>query len=58
MKVNMYMLLLHPFSYDGLSLRYSLTVGSAHSPSALMKKLLSLLRLKCTDIFIDLSVRP
>ncbi|XP_056597856.1 telomerase reverse transcriptase isoform X2 [Triplophysa dalaica] len=42
--------------YDGLSLRYSLTVGSAHSPATLMKKLLSLLRLKCTDIFIDLRM--
>lgn len=42
--------------YDGLSLRYSLTVGAAHSPAAVMKKLLSLLRLKCTDIFIDLGM--
>uniref|UniRef100_A0A8C1UZT2 Telomerase reverse transcriptase n=1 Tax=Cyprinus carpio TaxID=7962 RepID=A0A8C1UZT2_CYPCA len=40
--------------YDGLSLRYSLTLGSAHSPAAVMKKLLSVLSLKCTDIFLDL----
>ncbi|XP_065139998.1 telomerase reverse transcriptase [Paramisgurnus dabryanus] len=42
--------------YNGLSLRYSLTVGSAHSPATVVKKLLSLLRLKCTDIFIDLRM--
>ncbi|ROK64947.1 Telomerase reverse transcriptase [Anabarilius grahami] len=42
--------------YDGLSLRYSLTLGSAHSPAAVMKKLLSVLSLKCTDIFLDLRV--
>uniref|UniRef100_A0A8C1V0C0 Telomerase reverse transcriptase n=1 Tax=Cyprinus carpio TaxID=7962 RepID=A0A8C1V0C0_CYPCA len=43
--------------YDGLSLRYSLTLGSAHSPAAVMKKLLSVLSLKCTDIFLDLRER-
>ncbi|XP_077086269.1 telomerase reverse transcriptase isoform X1 [Siphateles boraxobius] len=42
--------------YDGLSLRYSLTLGSAHSPVAVMKKLLSVLSLKCTDIFLDLRM--
>ncbi|XP_059411518.1 telomerase reverse transcriptase [Carassius carassius] len=42
--------------YDGLSLRYSLTLGSAHSPTAVMKKLLSVLSLKCTDIFLDLRM--
>ncbi|KTF95167.1 hypothetical protein cypCar_00022318 [Cyprinus carpio] len=42
--------------YDGLSLRYSLTLGSAHSPAAVMKKLLSVLSLKCTDIFLDLRM--
>ncbi|KAK9958214.1 hypothetical protein ABG768_012388 [Culter alburnus] len=42
--------------YEGLSLRYSLTLGSAHSPAAVMKKLLSVLSLKCTDIFLDLRM--
>uniref|UniRef100_A0A8C2EIU0 Telomerase reverse transcriptase n=1 Tax=Cyprinus carpio TaxID=7962 RepID=A0A8C2EIU0_CYPCA len=42
--------------YDGLSLRYSLTLGSAHSPTAVIKKLLSVLSLKCTDIFLDLRM--
>ncbi|XP_056336108.1 telomerase reverse transcriptase [Danio aesculapii] len=42
--------------YDGLSLRYSLTLGSAHSPSTVMKKLLSVLSIKCTDIFLDLRL--
>ncbi|XP_043088957.1 telomerase reverse transcriptase isoform X2 [Puntigrus tetrazona] len=42
--------------YDGLSLRYSMTLGSAHSPAVVIKKLLSVLSLKCTDIFLDLRV--
>uniref|UniRef100_A0A671RMH8 Telomerase reverse transcriptase n=1 Tax=Sinocyclocheilus anshuiensis TaxID=1608454 RepID=A0A671RMH8_9TELE len=42
--------------YDGLSLRYSLTLGSDHSPTAVIKKLLSVLSLKCTDIFLDLRM--
>ncbi|NP_001077335.1 telomerase reverse transcriptase [Danio rerio] len=42
--------------YDGLSLRYSLTLGSAHSPSTVMKKLLSVLSIKSTDIFLDLRL--
>nr|ABW74630.1 telomerase reverse transcriptase [Danio rerio] len=42
--------------YDGLSLRYSLTRDSAHSPSTVMKKLLSVLNIKCTDIFLDLRL--
>ncbi|KAK7124179.1 hypothetical protein R3I94_018513 [Phoxinus phoxinus] len=42
--------------YDGLSLRYSLTLGSAHSPAAVMKKLLAVLSLKCTNIFLDLRM--
>ncbi|XP_051520034.1 telomerase reverse transcriptase isoform X1 [Myxocyprinus asiaticus] len=42
--------------YDGLSLRYSLTIGSTHSPATVMKKLLSIIRLKCTGIFVDLRM--
>ncbi|XP_016118142.1 telomerase reverse transcriptase-like, partial [Sinocyclocheilus grahami] len=48
--------MLRPLRYNGLSLRYSLTLGSAHSPTAVIKKLLSVLSLKCTDIFLDLRM--
>uniref|UniRef100_A0A4W4GFN4 Telomerase reverse transcriptase n=1 Tax=Electrophorus electricus TaxID=8005 RepID=A0A4W4GFN4_ELEEL len=43
--------------YAGLSLRYSLTLGSAHSAAMFMRqKLLMVLRLKCDIIFLDLRV--
>ena len=45
-------------SYAGLSLRYSLTLGSFHSAGQQMKrKLMSILRLKCHPLFLDLKVR-
>ncbi|XP_030645421.1 telomerase reverse transcriptase [Chanos chanos] len=44
-------------SYAGLSLRYSLTLGSATSPATFMrKKLMSILRLKCNPIFLDVGI--
>ncbi|KAK7898605.1 hypothetical protein WMY93_019458 [Mugilogobius chulae] len=43
-------------SYAGLSLRYSLTLGSFHSAGQQMKrKLMMILRLKCHALFIDLK---
>ncbi|XP_076862780.1 telomerase reverse transcriptase isoform X2 [Brachyhypopomus gauderio] len=43
--------------YAGLSLRYSLTLGSAHSAAVFMRqKLLMILRLKCDHIFLDLRL--
>ncbi|XP_069372471.1 telomerase reverse transcriptase isoform X1 [Paralichthys olivaceus] len=43
-------------SYAGLSLRYSLTLGSFHSAGQQMKrKLTSILRLKCHALFVDLK---
>lgn len=43
--------------YAGQSLRYSLTLGSAHSPAVYMrKKLLLILKLKCDTIFLDLAL--
>ncbi|XP_034456325.1 telomerase reverse transcriptase [Hippoglossus hippoglossus] len=43
-------------SYAGLSLRYSLTLGSFHSAGQQMKrKLTSILRLKCHALFLDLK---
>ena len=46
------------YSYAGLSLRYSLTLGSFHSAGQQMKrKLMAILRLKCHPLFLDLRVR-
>lgn len=43
-------------SYAGLSLRYSLTLGSVHSAGQQMKrKLMAILRLKCHALFLDLK---
>ncbi|XP_012706833.2 telomerase reverse transcriptase [Fundulus heteroclitus] len=43
-------------SYAGLSLRYSLTLGSFHSAGQQMKKkLMAILRLKCHALFLDLK---
>ncbi|KAF5887628.1 telomerase reverse transcriptase, partial [Clarias magur] len=43
--------------YAGQSLRYSLTLGSAHSPAVFMrKKLLMILRLKCDSILLDVQL--
>ncbi|XP_047675615.1 telomerase reverse transcriptase isoform X2 [Tachysurus fulvidraco] len=43
--------------YAGQSLRYSLTLGSAHSPAVFMrKKLLMILRLKCDSVLLDLQL--
>lgn len=43
-------------SYAGLSLRYSLTLGSSHSAGQHMKrKLMAILRLKCHALFLDLK---
>nr|Q1PS67.2 RecName: Full=Telomerase reverse transcriptase; AltName: Full=Telomerase catalytic subunit [Oryzias latipes] len=43
-------------SYAGLSLRYSLTLGSAHSAGQQMRrKLMSILRIKCHPLFLDLK---
>uniref|UniRef100_A0A674CVN8 Telomerase reverse transcriptase n=1 Tax=Salmo trutta TaxID=8032 RepID=A0A674CVN8_SALTR len=43
-------------NYAGLSLRYSLTLGSAHCAGQQMKrKLMSILRLKCHALFLDLK---
>uniref|UniRef100_A0A8C7F3Z8 Telomerase reverse transcriptase n=1 Tax=Oncorhynchus kisutch TaxID=8019 RepID=A0A8C7F3Z8_ONCKI len=43
-------------SYAGLSLRYSLTLGSAHCAGQQMKrKLMSILRFKCHALFLDLK---
>lgn len=45
-------------SYAGLSLRYSLTLGSFHSAGQQMRrKLMGILRLKCHALFLDLKVR-
>lgn len=45
-------------SYAGLSLRYSLTLGSFHSAGQQMRrKLMAILRLKCHAVFVDLKVR-
>ncbi|XP_076158262.1 telomerase reverse transcriptase isoform X1 [Alosa pseudoharengus] len=42
-------------SYAGLSLRYSLTLGSSRSPALFMRrKLMTILRLKCDAIMLDL----
>ncbi|XP_024113651.1 telomerase reverse transcriptase isoform X1 [Oryzias melastigma] len=44
-------------SYAGLSLRYSLTLGSTHLPGQHMRrKLMSILRLKCHPLFLDLKM--
>lgn len=46
------------YSYAGLSLRYSLTLGSCHSAGLQMKrKLMAILRLKCHALFFDIKVR-
>ncbi|XP_008285832.1 telomerase reverse transcriptase [Stegastes partitus] len=43
-------------SYAGLSLRYSLTLGSFHSAGQQMRrKLMGILRLKCHPLFLDLK---
>ncbi|KAM8841254.1 telomerase reverse transcriptase isoform 2-T2 [Spinachia spinachia] len=43
-------------SYAGLSLRYSLTLGSGHSAGQQMRrKLMAILRLKCHALFLDLK---
>ncbi|TDH04403.1 hypothetical protein EPR50_G00151130 [Perca flavescens] len=43
-------------SYAGLSLRYSLTLGSIHSAGRQMRrKLMAILRLKCHALFLDLK---
>ncbi|XP_061596996.1 telomerase reverse transcriptase [Cololabis saira] len=43
-------------SYAGLSLRYSLSLGSFHSAGQQMKrKLMAILRLKCNALFLDLK---
>ncbi|XP_034747661.1 telomerase reverse transcriptase isoform X2 [Etheostoma cragini] len=43
-------------SYAGLSLRYSLTLGSIHSAGWQMRrKLMAILRLKCHPLFLDLK---
>ncbi|XP_054620722.1 telomerase reverse transcriptase isoform X2 [Dunckerocampus dactyliophorus] len=43
-------------SYAGLSLRYSLTLGSFHSAGEQMRrKLMVILRLKCQALFLDLK---
>ncbi|XP_068587383.1 telomerase reverse transcriptase isoform X3 [Cebidichthys violaceus] len=43
-------------SYAGLSLRYSLTLGSFHSAGQQMRrKLMAILRLKCHALFLDLK---
>uniref|UniRef100_A0A6Q2Z186 Telomerase reverse transcriptase n=1 Tax=Esox lucius TaxID=8010 RepID=A0A6Q2Z186_ESOLU len=43
-------------SYAGLSLRYSLTPGSSHCAGQQMRrKLMSILRLKCHALFLDLK---
>ncbi|KAM4725137.1 telomerase reverse transcriptase isoform 2-T2 [Anableps anableps] len=43
-------------SYAGLSLRYSLSLGSFHSAGHQMKrKLMAILRLKCHALFLDLK---
>ncbi|XP_034158222.2 telomerase reverse transcriptase [Pangasianodon hypophthalmus] len=43
--------------YAGQSLRYSLTLGSTHSPAVFMrKKLLMILRLKCDSILLDVRL--
>lgn len=48
---------LWPFRYAGQSLRYSLTLGSTPSPAVFMRnKLLTILRLKCDGILLDLHV--
>lgn len=45
-------------SYAGLSLRSSLTLGSTpHAGQQMKRKLLSVLRLRCRAIFLDLKVR-
>ncbi|XP_015212308.2 telomerase reverse transcriptase isoform X1 [Lepisosteus oculatus] len=44
-------------SYAGVSIRYSLTLGSTSQPGQHMrKKLLSVLKLKCHAIFLDLKI--
>ncbi|XP_068431082.1 telomerase reverse transcriptase isoform X2 [Clinocottus analis] len=43
-------------SYANLSLRYSMTLGSFHSPGRQMRrKLMAILRLKCHPLFLDLK---
>lgn len=55
-KFSCFFFLFH--SYAGLSLRYSLTLGSSHSAGQQMKrKLMAILRLKCHALFFDLKVR-
>uniref|UniRef100_A0A3Q1FNP9 Telomerase reverse transcriptase n=1 Tax=Acanthochromis polyacanthus TaxID=80966 RepID=A0A3Q1FNP9_9TELE len=44
-------------SYAGVSLRYSLTLGSFHSAGQQMRrKLMGVLRLKCHALFLDLKI--
>lgn len=53
-----YLIFSTSYSYAGLSLRYSLRLGSSHSPGQQMRrKLMAILRLKCHAIFLDLKVR-
>lgn len=53
-----YVILSIYYSYAGLSLRYSLTLGSFHSAGQQMRrKLMAILRLKCHALFLDLKVR-
>ncbi|XP_068603319.1 telomerase reverse transcriptase [Brachionichthys hirsutus] len=43
-------------SYAGMSVRYSLTLGSSHSAGQQMKrKLMAILRLKCHALFLDMK---
>lgn len=54
----MYLIFSASYSYAGLSLRYSLRLGSSHSPGQQMRrKLMAILRLQCHAIFLDLKVR-
>lgn len=58
MNLHIFLMFSNPSSFAGLSVRYSLSVGSFHCAGQQMRrKLMSILRLKCHAVFVDLKVR-
>lgn len=57
-KLDIFLIISNPRSFAGLSVRYSLSLGSFHCAGQQMRrKLMSILRLKCHAVFVDLKVR-
>lgn len=57
-KLDIFLIFSKPSSFAGLSVRYSLSLGSFHCAGQQMRrKLMSILKLKCHAVFVDLKVR-